>query len=189
MQLEEVLENYILDYNGCWRWASFLTAGGYGRIGTTRTGRGKNKSKTKAVHRIFYEHHKGLIPNGLEIDHLCSVRDCVNPLHLEAVTHSVNIARGWARKHKISLPRTHCRHSHEWIEENIINRNGVTFCRLCNNIRTLAYKRRNKKKVAKYAKLRWKQILAKRKALKDSDSTLAKNATVQKALISPKAMK
>jgi len=165
------------------RWASSLCRDGYARVAP-----GKDYKK-KAAHRIFYEHYKGKIPNGLELDHLCRVRDCVNPSHLETVTRSVNIARAWAFKHAISPPRTHCRHGHEWVEKNIIISKNATFCRLCNNIRTLAYKHSNKNKVAKYAKLRRKQILAKRKALKESDSTLAKNATVQKALISPKAMK
>lgn len=45
-------------------------------------------------HRYFYEKFKGPIPDGLEIDHLCRVRNCVNPDHLEAVTRAINVQRG-----------------------------------------------------------------------------------------------
>lgn len=65
----------------CWMWTGALDKGGYGRRGRT------------SAHRWSYEHHVGPIPDGLEIDHLCRVRACVNPLHLEPVTKQENIAR------------------------------------------------------------------------------------------------
>lgn len=73
MKLEYALNNYIVDYSGCWRWASGVNYYGYGRFVLP-----KEKHKRRigcAAHRVFYEHYKGKIANGLVIDHLCRVRD------------------------------------------------------------------------------------------------------------------
>jgi HNH endonuclease len=69
----------------CWLWTGAL-AKGYGQFGGTR------KQRIQA-HRWAYQELVGSIPEGLELDHLCRVRRCVNPAHLEPVTHSVNIMR------------------------------------------------------------------------------------------------
>jgi len=73
----------------CWEWTGSLFQGtGYAQVwadGTTRLG-----------HRVVYELLVGPIPKGLELDHLCRVRSCVNPAHLEPVTHKVNMERGYA---------------------------------------------------------------------------------------------
>lgn len=75
---------------GCWVWSRSVTGKGYAQ---TFVG-GKNQG----AHRVFYEHFRGPIPAGLHIDHLCRVRACVNPDHLEAVTVTENTRRGsWAR--------------------------------------------------------------------------------------------
>jgi len=73
---------------GCWEWVKDITWGGYG----SKNGRG--------AHRVYYERYKGEIPKGLEIDHLCRNRKCVNPEHLEAVTKAVNQRRGLMSKLK-----------------------------------------------------------------------------------------
>jgi hypothetical protein len=70
----------------CWIWNLYINPNGYGRttvdcVGTT-------------AHRAYYERHKGPISEGLEIDHLCRVKACCNPDHLEAVTRAVNQRRG-----------------------------------------------------------------------------------------------
>ncbi len=70
----------------CWIWTGTLTAKGYGRIS-------RSKHNRHRAHRWAYEYFKGPIPEGLTIDHLCSVKACVNPEHLEAVTNEENIAR------------------------------------------------------------------------------------------------
>lgn len=73
--------SYRVDENGCWIWALSVTGSGYGYY------------QNKLAHRLFYEKHKGKIPEGMEIDHLCRVRNCVNPKHLEAVTSTENNRR------------------------------------------------------------------------------------------------
>jgi hypothetical protein len=83
----------------CWAWTGPLTAGtgyGYANINSRRVG----------SHRAMYEHHKGLIPDGLELDHLCRVRHCVNPEHLEPVTRRENVRRGKRTKLTAGIVRT-----------------------------------------------------------------------------------
>src|SRR5216683_6645346 len=81
---ERFEEKYIPEPNsGCWLWTAAILSHGYGIISVTRC-------KFELAHRVSYELHKGKIPYGLEIDHLCKVRCCVNPDHLEAGTSIEN---------------------------------------------------------------------------------------------------
>lgn len=119
-----ILANIEIDDNGCWRWMRYKLPNGYGMIGT--------KHATKAyVHRVAYEAWKGPIPEGLVIDHLCRVRDCCNPEHLEPVTYSQNTLRG----DTIMVRRanaTACFRGHEYTPENTKpDRSGVRRCRTC----------------------------------------------------------
>ncbi len=89
---------------------------------------GYGKSGKSYAHREAYVETYGEIPDGLEIDHLCRTRSCVNPQHLEAVTHQENMAR--------SLPaqKTHCINGHEFTPENTYRdpRHQQRYCRVCN---------------------------------------------------------
>ena len=71
----------------CWLWQ-----GGVNK--TTGYGKGFRLANEELAHRVAYALVKGYIPDGLELDHLCRNRRCVNPDHLEAVTHTVNVRRG-----------------------------------------------------------------------------------------------
>jgi len=95
------------------------------------------------AHRFVYELFVGPIPNGLEIDHLCRNRPCINPAHLEAVTCKENIRRGLTGyfgekyKGKGARPwrkRTHCPQGHAYTGRNlIIDYQGKRLCRACYN--------------------------------------------------------
>jgi len=70
----------------CWIWQLSLSADGYARRHVA--------GRTVSVHRYLYEQRFGPIPAGASLDHLCRVRGCVNPEHLEPVTHPTNVRRG-----------------------------------------------------------------------------------------------
>jgi hypothetical protein len=87
----ERMEKFIMrDPNsGCWLWTGAILPIGYGRVGSDKTA-----GRSISAHRVMYEQMVGPIPNGHEIDHKCRVRACVNPAHMEPVTHAENMRRG-----------------------------------------------------------------------------------------------
>lgn len=110
---DRLLSKAVINWEtGCWEWTASCDHRGYGRI---RVG-GRAGRKVR-VHRLSYEMTYGPIPEGMVIDHLCRVRRCLNPDHLEVVSGAVNILRG------ISVPavnaaKTHCIRGHEFTPEN-----------------------------------------------------------------------
>ena len=103
-RLHHLFANVETPAEGCWLWVNSCTNRGYGRINT--------KSGTTLAHRIAYEAVNGPVPEGLELDHLCRVHECVRPDHLEAVTHQENMLRsplvGAGRTH---IARYKCQNS------------------------------------------------------------------------------
>ena len=82
--------------NDCWEWTGTRNGVGYGRLGIgSRT---DSSARMVYAHRFAYEHLVGPIPSELESDHLCRNRACVNPLHIEPVTRSVNFLRSPLRQ-------------------------------------------------------------------------------------------
>ena len=109
--------------NGCWLWTGAKTRNGYGHI--------KIDGKLVLAHRASYEMHFGPIPNDSVIDHICRVRDCTNPNHLEAVSFQENVLRGVSFAAE-NAKKTHCANGHEYTEDNtIIRRGGGRDCRIC----------------------------------------------------------
>ena len=85
--LYERLDARIDKSGACWLVNRGTTNGrGYARI--------IDGGRRMLAHRLMYERYIGAIPEGLELDHLCSNTRCVNPEHLEPVTHRVNLMRG-----------------------------------------------------------------------------------------------
>lgn len=100
------------DGDKCWGWMGPVTHDGYSYYPRTN-------GRRKYAHIIAWEATNGShVPTGLELDHKCRNRQCVNPLHLEPVTHRVNMLRGETVASK-NASKTHCKYGHELISPNI----------------------------------------------------------------------
>lgn len=125
-----------IPWSGCWIWLGAPTSEGYGVI---RVG---NKKQDYA-HRVSYNLFVGPIPQGLEIDHKCRIRCCVNPAHLEAVTHRENARRGDAGKAAAMAKAaiTHCPRGHPYDDANTYLLQGRRRqCRECGRARARRWK-------------------------------------------------
>lgn len=112
--------------SGCWQWRGGRTEAGYAHLWIL--------GKMHYVHQIMYELYKGPIPSGLEPDHTCRRRWCVNPDHLEAVTHQVNNQRGyWGRKRR-------CPHGHPLDGRRKGEFGPVRYCLTCNRLRAAKWR-------------------------------------------------
>jgi hypothetical protein len=110
----------------CWTWIGTTDRDGYGKIVV--------HGQWISAHRFAYEALRAEIPAGLQIDHLCRNRACVNPWHLEPVTHRVN---QWRRNFSLDgrplHSDTHCPSGHARNEVNLyVSAGGVRSCRACN---------------------------------------------------------
>lgn len=111
---------------GCWPWTGGKTAGGYGELRT--------EDGTAYAHRVSVQLSGREIPAGMEPDHLCRNRACVNPAHLEVVTHRANTLRGVSPA-AINATKTHCLRGHLFDEANTYrDRDGHRGCRRCHSI-------------------------------------------------------
>lgn len=110
------------DGSSCWQWTGSVSNAGYGLM--------SYRGVMRTTHRLAYELFRGPIPVGLQIDHLCRSRTCVNPGHLEPVTASVNVARAKGN---------HCKRGHELSPANIyISKSGSRVCLACSKARCFA---------------------------------------------------
>lgn len=114
--------------SGCWIFMGPVTDEGYARVSMNW--------KLVKVHRVFYEHFIGPIQEGLVPDHLCRVRCCVNPWHLDIVTQAVNLLRGTSLQ-AINALKTHCIRGHALVADNLyVTRDGKhRQCRICHRLR------------------------------------------------------
>ena len=122
--------------SGCWIWQAYCDAAGYGYL----TIGGKNRR----AHRVSFEEFRGPIPDGLQLDHLCRNRGCINPDHLEAVTADENNRRSHSPS-AVNAQKTSCIHGHEFSPENTyITPDGNRACRACVARASRDYKQRRK---------------------------------------------
>lgn len=118
--------------SGCWNWMGAKDQKGYGQIRD-------ESGRTVRAYRWAYEHLVDAIPDGLQIDHLCRNRGCVNPAHLEPVTARVNILRGNGLTAQ-EARRTHCPRGHPYSGDNLHMRpNGSRRCRACHRLEQRRY--------------------------------------------------
>ena len=117
---EERFWRNVVKSDGCWLWSGYVKPNGYGSF---YPGGGRGVDKIYA-HRFSYELAFGPLALGAEVDHLCNVRSCVNPSHLEAVSHRENLDRAKDR-------RTHCKFGHPFDASNTYMWRGNRYCRTC----------------------------------------------------------
>ena len=114
----------VVVVENCWEWIGCTTPSGYGQMS------GPDRSRPEVAHKVSYRWYGGgEVPAGRELDHTCGNKRCVNPAHLEAVTHRENVVRGngWASNAR----KTHCPKGHQL--------DGVEACRMKGSIGVRRY--------------------------------------------------
>lgn len=128
--VEEKLLNFREIKDGCWLWTRATSDTGYGSLRLDGT--------THNVHKLAYELWVGPVPAELQLDHLCRVRRCFNPAHLEPVTQEENLLRGVAAK-------VTCKRGHPRTPENLsVRSSGRLRCKLCHCENEVRRKRRKR---------------------------------------------
>jgi hypothetical protein len=134
---ERLLSKAVINWeSGCWEWTAQRDPYGYGAIKVNGSKRGS--------HRVAFELIEGPIATGLQLDHLCRVRHCINPAHLEPVTPRENTMRGVAPS-AVNAAKTRCGHGHEFTPENTYTTPlGGRACRACQRATVARYRRRQR---------------------------------------------
>lgn len=122
----------------CWLYEGYVNPGGYGQFAI--------KGSSRRAHRIMWELVGRKVDPTLQLDHLCRVRNCVNPDHLEQVTGKVNSLRGLTVTAE-NFNKSYCIHGHPFTPKNMVK--GITRsyerrCRTCQNRMSRTYYQRNK---------------------------------------------
>lgn len=128
-EVDRFAAKVALSDSGCLVWLGGIAGSGYGHFHTTQSG--AIKARDVYAHRWSYEHHRGPIPEGLHLDHLCRNRKCVNPDHLEPVTQRENTLRGIGFSAE-NAAKTECAKGHPYsIDNTYVDPLGYRHCRTC----------------------------------------------------------
>lgn len=134
--------------SGCWIWMGSLDHNGYGKAGAYING---VREKESLAHRFSYREFVGAIPHGMHVDHICRNRACVNPQHLQVLSHLENIRRADCSSGHRNTKKTHCPKGHEYSEDNTIIEKGKNRpwrkCRICTNAAHMARYHRKQRKI------------------------------------------
>lgn len=133
--MERIFSRFEIHQNGCWIWTGTLNNMGYAEIKVNR--------RNKFAHRVLYEAEIGPIPEGLELDHLCRTPSCINPSHLEPVTHAENMRRGTiaSKARDRQKSKTHCPNGHEYTDANtLVYHTDWRQCKQCRHDQYMARK-------------------------------------------------
>lgn len=126
--------NKVNKTDSCWLWTGSTNGVGYGEI--------RINHKKHYAHRLSYQHYNGDIAKGMEIDHLCRNRSCVNPAHLDQVNRSENMKR--AMPYRKDTHKTTCINGHDLADSYQRKDGKGRNCRKCNLDRVKAYQHRQK---------------------------------------------
>lgn len=114
------------DLGPCWLWTASLDNHGYGQFSTGSVMTGTRR--IRKAHQVSWEMRYGPVPEGLQRDHLCRVRRCVNDGHLDLVTSAENTRRG----QNANRAKTHCPQGHAYEGVNLyVTTAGKRVCRTC----------------------------------------------------------
>jgi hypothetical protein len=131
-ELPAKLDARITRSEGCWLWGGPPASTGYGQV--------RWEGRPRHTHRLVYELLVGPVPEGLVLDHKCRTRLCVNPEHLEPVTHRENILRGVGLT-AVHARKTHCPAGHAYSPSNTRIYGGKRHCLACQRERPIRRRR------------------------------------------------
>ncbi len=131
----ERLMGFVEPTDTCWEWRGLKDEHGYGRFSFN--------GRLRQAHRVSYVLLVGSIPKGLQLDHLCRNKGCVNPKHLEPVTHGENLRRGNNR----NRVKTHCVHGHPFdLFNTVFDERGHRQCKVCKDSIKRAYQAKRERR-------------------------------------------
>ena len=136
---ERMWDHVRTEKGGCWLWEGYVDKDGYGRM----VSREHSVVVSGYVHRMAWEQYRGAIPKGMQIDHLCKIKNCVNPEHLEVTSPQVNNLRSNSMAAKYAR-RDACKHGHPLTGANVRKVGNTRVCQTCNRQRVAEHRARHR---------------------------------------------